>query len=183
MTCTRRGAETINDCALRAYYPRFPPRAILPGDVESCSLNYKRNGSVKALSGLRPSEFPVFVGMRTLFTKNVNKSIDYVNSMEGVVEMYEARSGILRIRTKTGYLVPCTPWTDRDLGNMVYYPIKPGYASTILKLQGTELKKVCVYLDARNVPGGAYTALSRVSTMNDWWIGGFVDAGHFTPAR
>ena len=158
-------------------------RATLPGDIESASHNYKKGGYLKPLQSLTPSDFNVHKGMKTLFTKNVNKAIDYVNGMEGIVESFEERTRILRIRTKTGYLVQCTPWTDRDLGNLVYYPIKPGYASTILKMQGTELKKVVAYLDARNVPGGAYTALSRVSVMDDFYIGGIVDADHFCPAR
>ena len=101
----------------------------------------------------------------------------------GTVETFEAAKGRMRILIDTGFHVEVTPWTGRDFGGKVYYPIKPGYASTILKLQGTEQQKIAVYLDAKNVPGGAYTALSRVSYMDDFLIGGIVTADHFCPAK
>ena len=183
MTCTRRGANKINECALQAFFHRYPPRAVLHGDVESNPENYCKDGTLKALRVLKSNPFPVFKNMRTMFTKNVRKDIDYVNGMMGTVETYEAATGRLRILTDTGFHVEVNPWTDRDLGGMVYYPTKFGYASTILKLQGTEQKKIAVYLDAPNVPGGAYTALSRVSLMQDFLIGGIVTANHFCPAR
>ena len=182
LTCTRRGSSVINNCALRAFYPMFPPRAILPGDVESNPLNYHKDGKLKNVQQLVAMEFEVYIGMRVVFTRNVCKASDYVNGMMGVVEAFDSRYQIIRIRTDTGKLIACTPWTDRELGNMVYYPVKPGYASTILKMQGMELKKVCVYLDAMHVPGAAYTAISRVSLLDDFVIGGIINADHFMPA-
>ena len=173
----------VNDCALAGFYPRYPPRDVLLSDVESNPENYHRDGTMKALHSLKPMKFRVHVGMRVYFTRNVRKDIDYVNGMDGRIESYDKKKQVIQVRTNSGHLVLCTPWTDRNLGNMVYYPIKAGYASTILKFQGAELKKVAVYLDAANVPGGAYTALSRVSFMTDWYIGGIVTANHFTPAH
>eukprot|EP00975_Prorocentrum_lima_P038936 8178024-Prorocentrum_lima.AAC.1 len=67
----------------------------------------------------------------------------------------------LRVLTATGQVVQMWPWTDSDRGGKVYYPFRPGHASTILKFAGAELPHVTLYLDARNVPGAAYTALSR----------------------
>ena len=183
MTCTRRGSMKVNDCALQAFYPRYEPRAVLPGDVESNPDNYHRDGTLKAHRSLKQLEFPVFVGMRTMFTRNVRKDIDYVNGMMGTLEAYESATGRLRILTDTGFHVEVTPWTDRELGGLVYYPIKPGYSSTILKLQGSEQSKIVAFLDAPNVPGAAYTALSRISYMADFLIGGIITADHFCPVR
>ena len=71
----------------------------------------------------------------------------------------------------------------RDLGHRTYYPVRPGYASTILKFQGAGLNHVTVYLDAPGVPGAAYTAASRVKTGKDVLFGGALTREHFTPAR
>ena len=42
LTVSRRGAKNVNDCALQALYPHYPPRAVLEGDVESNPDNYSR---------------------------------------------------------------------------------------------------------------------------------------------
>ena len=149
MTCTRKGAMAINECALQAFYPRFPPRAVLPGDVESNPNNYYKDGTLKPIHKLESIDFPVFKGMHTMFTRNVRKDIDYVNGMMGTLESYEPATGRVRILTDTGFHVEVAPWTDRDFGNMVYYPIKPGYTSTILKLQGTEQNQIAVFWTRR----------------------------------
>ena len=65
-------------------------------------------------------------------------------------------------------------------GNVSYYPIRPGYASTVIKYQGAELPFVVLYLDAV-APGAAYTAMSRVKYGQQCIIGGNVEPRHFTP--
>ena len=87
------------------------------------------------------------------------------------------------MRTQTGYLVSVFPWTDTNLGNVVYNPVRAGYASTILKFQGAELSHVTVYLDAPQVPGAAYTAMSRVGTAAQCMLAGLLTPSHFTLAR
>ena len=94
----------------------------------------------------------------------------------------DAVTQCLRVMTKTGHRVLVTPWTDRDLGNLTYYPIRPGYASTVMKFQGAELDHVTLYMDCPNIKGGAYTAASRVRHGKDFLIGGPVAAAYFTPA-
>ena len=84
--------------------------------------------------------------------------------------------------TVTGYRFSVFPWTDTDLGGAVYYPLKPGYASTVMKFQGAELAHVVVFLDARGVPGAAYTAISRVSHLHKVLLAGALTPEHFAPA-
>ena len=55
LTCTRRGAQTINDLALRALFPRHDPLAVLPADVESNSKNYQDGALLQDLSALEPA--------------------------------------------------------------------------------------------------------------------------------
>ena len=69
------------------------------------------------------------------------------------------------------------------MGNATYYPLRAGYAATTLKYAGTELKHVTLHLDAPEVPGAAYTALSRVSRSEDFLVEDLFSAEHFTPAR
>ena len=63
------------------------------------------------------------------------------------------------------------------------YPVRPGYASTIMKFQGAELDHITVWLDAVGVPGAAYTAASRVRRGSDILFGGDLKAEHFKPAK
>ena len=89
----------------------------------------------------------------------------------------------VRVLTNTGKRFRIWSWTDKELYNLSYYPLRPGYCSTIIKFQGAELKHVTVYLDVPGVPGAAYTAMSRVATANQYLIGGNVNPHHFTPRQ
>ena len=45
------------------------------------------------------------------------------------------------------------------------------------------LPHVTVYLDVPNAAAAAYTAMSRVSTLDKIKFGGAITKAHFTPAR
>ena len=108
--------------------------------------------------------------------------VKYVNGMQATIESFDAASKGLRVITKTGHRIVIWPWTNADLDNVTYYPIRPGYASTIVKFQGAELEHVTVWLDVPGIPGAAYTAMSRVKLGENCLIGGNVKALHFMPA-
>ena len=182
LTCTRRGAAVVNKVALQALFPHYPPVATLPADVDSNPENYAQ-GKLRPVAELEPSAMPVYKGMRVYLTRNVRKDVDFVNGMEATVLKYDNLTGGLLVRTVTGYVVSVWPWTDPDRGGLAYYPVRPGYASTILKFQGAELPHVVVYLDAPKVPAAAYTAISRVGYYKDFLLAGILTADHFTPAR
>ena len=99
------------------------------------------------------------------------------------VESYDAKSKGLRVVTQTGYRVVIWPWTDDKLGNLTYYPVRPGYASTVMKFQGAELSHVTYYADCPGVHAAAYTALSRVRRGLDFLIGGLIKKSSFVPAK
>jgi len=182
LTVSRLGATEINELALQAKFPRREPLAILPGDIECNPENYDAKGElIKEFSKLKPLQVPIHKGMLVYLTRNVRKDVDFVNGMLAKVEDYDVRSMGLRVLTTTGKRVQIWRWTDKDLGNASYYPLRPGYASTILKFQGAELAHVTAYLDVAGVPGAAYTALSRVATSEQYLIGGNVNPHHFTP--
>jgi ASC-1-like (ASCH) protein/type II secretory pathway component PulJ len=178
LAVTRRGAGLLNSLALQAKYPKRSPVITLPGDVESNADNYEQGQMIRNV----PQQLPIYVGMQIYLTRNINKDADYVNGMQGHVEAFDSKSQCVRVLTATGNRIAVYPWTDTDLNKVTYYPMRPGYASTILKFQGAELPHVTLYLDAANVPGAAYTAMSRVSYGRDLIIGGGVTKHHFTPA-
>ena len=57
-------------------------------------------------------------------------------------------TGVL-VLTKTGHHVKVFPFTDSESG-LVFYPMRPAYATTLMKVQGDTLDHMTLYLD---VPG------------------------------
>ena len=55
LTCARNGMKQINDLALEAMYPIFPPLEIVPGDLESNPDNYTKGELHKDAAKLEPS--------------------------------------------------------------------------------------------------------------------------------
>ena len=104
-------------------------------------------------------------------TRNVRKDQDYINGMKCTAEDYDDTTGGLRVLTATGRRVLMTIYADEKLANREYYPLRLGYASTILRFAGAELPHVTVWLDVPHVPAAAYTAMSRVSYASDCLIG------------
>ena len=182
LVVTRVGTENVNDAALKAKFPRFPPRAVVCGDVESYSANYI-SGELKPIAELVPSKFPVYVGMKAFITKTLRKDLDYVNGMQVPILAWSSTNASIRVETKTGRVFEVTRWADPDMDGLSYYPLRVGYASTILRMAGAELDHVTVYLDVPHAAAAAYTALSRVATLGQVKLGGKVTADHFAPAR
>ena len=184
MTCTRRGAAEVNNAALKALFPRGRPQTTLAADIDSNPDNYEK-GVLKPVEQLLPSQLPIYRGARVFLTRNARKDVDYVNGMAAEVLGFHRASRALRVRTDTGHALAVYPWTDRERNGLTYYPVRGGYASTILKMQGAELPHVVVYLDAPGVPAAAYTAVSRVARLGDFLLAAKVvlEATHFVPAR
>lgn len=183
MAISRRGTAHLATLAMRVLFANAAPIATLKGDVESNPDNYTDDGALKAIRDLEPWSIACFVGMKVFFTKNVDKDRDFVNGMQATIESFNHRSKALIVVTQTGHRVPVRPWTDTQLGNKVYHPFRPGYASTVLKMAGSELAHAVLWLDVPHVPGAAYTGMSRVSFGKDLLIGGNLSPEYFTPAR
>ena len=149
--------------------------------MESNPFNYEE-GTLKRHQDLQPSELRIYKGMQVYLTRNVRKDVDYVNGMRCMVEAIDTRIGVVTVLTQTGFRVAVYPWTDTELGNHTYFPMRPGYASTVIKFGGAELSHVVVFLDAPCVPGAAYTAMSRVSHYDNVLLAGKLTADHIAPA-
>ena len=69
------------------------------------------------------------------------------------------------------------------MNGLAYYPLRIGYASTILRMAGAEMEHVTVYLEVPHAAAAAYTAMSRVATLKQVKLGGKITTDHFAPAR
>ena len=84
-------------------------------------------------------------------------------------------------RPPAGRLYPVTDYVE-DCGYVTAYPVRPGYGSTIHKLQGAELEHIAVYLDIPDAKAAGYVAVSRVQRDRDYLLGGVLKRRHFKPA-
>ena len=172
----------LNELAVKALFPKKAPVITLEGDIEANPSNYHVDGNLKESKACVPLPVPCHIGMKLFLTKNVDKARDYVNGMEVQVERFDKAIHALLVLARTGHRLAIRPWTDPEL-KIAFYPVKPGYASTILKMAGAELEHAVVWLDRPRVPGAAYTAMSRVSYGTNLLLGGMLTPDHFAPAR
>jgi hypothetical protein len=177
LTVSRRACAMLNKMAVQALFSDDTPIAVeVPCDPESNTENY--DGSSKTRS--EPILMSVFLGMSVVLTKNLNKSIGFVNGMGAKVLGVDRHRNILVI-TEQGIRISLHPYTEED--GAVYFPMRLGYASTLHKVQGATLKHVTIWLDVRNMSAAAYVALSRVEYDANWRFVGDPGRHHFTPAR
>ena len=175
LTVTRVGAAKLNDMAVRCLFANHAAVADVPADPESNIANFAGSEMVTEV----PLRLRIFVGMRMLLTKNLNKEAGYVNGMGCKVEGMLA-SGIVVV-TDQGRRLVVYPWTSPE--RVVHYPIRVGYASTLHKMQGATLDHITLWLDVPNMPAAGYVALSRVRRDADWRFIGSCNTHHFTPGR
>ena len=173
----------LNTLAVQAKFPRREPLARIHGDVESNPDNYDRDGKQLSAKRLVPQTIMIYKGLQVYLTRNKRKDLDFINGMQCTVEDYDDKIPAVRVLTATGHRLAITSSPDEKLGNMRYFPMRYGYASTIMKFAGATLDRVCIWLDRPYVPGAAYTAMSRVRMQEHCLIGGCVKPEHFTPAR
>ena len=163
----------MNDLVLEGKFPRYPPLAIFPGDVESDPANYDDDHHLKESCELEPSELKLYKGMQVNMTKNNRKDIDFVNGMRGEVLGWHGVSKSVRVKTRVGHIVDVWPWSDPDLDDLTYYPLRPGYASTLLKFHGAELPRVLTF----------QVQPTQASTCDDFLLSGKLNVMHFQPVR
>jgi len=186
VTCTRNTAEQLNELAIEATFSNRRPWATLAGEIDTNPANYDSEHKFREDRKPLPSEVPIYKGMKLFLTQNVRKEDDFVNGMECVVERFteNGNGGALTVRTKTGHRLVVTKWTNTKVDKFAvrHFPIRPGYASTIHKVQGDEFSHITVYLDRKYMPAAGYTALSRVERQENYLLGGKLTREHFVPA-
>ena len=132
----------------------------------------------------QPLEMKLYKGMRLHLTRNINKEADFINGMEATVADYHPGSKCIHVVTKTGRNVAVYPVTDyvEDCGYVTAYPVRPGYAGTVHKLQGAQLPHITIWLDIKGAKAAGYVAISRVEYDDRYLLGGVLKRKHFVPA-
>lgn len=132
----------------------------------------------------RPLEMKLYKGMRVHLTRNINKEADFINGMEATVVDYDHASRCVHVLTKTGRNLAVYPVTDfvEECGCVTAYPFRPGYASTVHKLQGAQLPHITIWLDITGAKAAGYVAISRVEYDDQYLLGGVLKRKHFVPA-
>jgi ATP-dependent exoDNAse (exonuclease V) alpha subunit len=181
------GGAVINKLAVQVLFTNKNKRyiGVVPVDYEDNEDNFGDHGKLREDRVPTCASLTLYIGMRIVLTKNLNKASHFVNGMVAVVEGFSEDSGCVRVRTQTGRRLAIYKYTDDDVpkGRVTYYPLRVGYAGTIHKFQGAELEHITLWLDRKGCPAAAYVALSRVQYDKDYLIGGVVTTGHFVPAK
>ena len=104
--------------------------------------------------------------MRVVITQNRNKELAIVSGQTGVViTMHNATVFLKLSNDSTVAIYAVTQKVENEMRTT--YPIGPAYAS-ICKVQGQNLGKVILWLDAAFAPeGAAYVAISRLRKLDD----------------
>jgi hypothetical protein len=183
LTCTRNAAHKVNMLVLDLLFKQTTKKLVtLRVDPFTDPRNYEQ-GKVKPVKDHVRVELDIYVGMQLYITANLNKKIDFCNGMRVNVEEYDKDTRSLRVKTVTNKQLMIYPWYNKNYpGTQCYYPIRPGYASTIMKFQGATLKHVTIWLDIPGIKGAAYTGLSRVARNENYLLAGDLKPEHFVPA-
>eukprot|EP00973_Karenia_brevis_P096324 12431484-Karenia_brevis.AAC.4 len=184
VTISRRGTALLNMLCLKAQYGDQRPVMTIPGDYETNMNNYDFHGS---LVDSQPCPVPVFIGMRVTLTKNLMKQWNFVNGMGATVTDVGEKG--IQVKTDVDNLLWIYPYTDDDIcihgewRRAVYFPLRLGYSTTLMKVQGATLDHMTFWYDVtRIVPAAIYVAISRVRHDADWKFFGKILNMHCRPA-
>ena len=126
-----------------------------------------------------PLDLKIYAGMRITLTKNLKKSIGFVNGMGAKIIAVEGN--LVYVITDQLETFPVHLWTSNT--GVTYYPFRLGYATTLHKIQGATLKHITLWLDTAGMEGAGYVALSRVEYDRNWQFIGAVTPSHFRHAK
>ncbi|CAE7357688.1 pif1 [Symbiodinium sp. CCMP2592] len=183
ITITRRGSARLNQLAMRALFVDAEMLDRIPCDPQENFENFRGAAQVAA----EPFWMPVYQGMRVVITRNTDKENGFVNGMGATVQRMR-RSGV-QVRTDAGKVLLIHPVThecqlwDGSNSRTTAFPLRPGYSTTLHKIQGATLPHVTLWMDVPFVRAALYVALSRVQYDRDWRFIGSIDRRHCLPAR
>ena len=116
LTVSRGASARLNGLATQALFGDSAPLAVVPADPESNVDNYVRGKLVAET----PLETPLFAGARVVLTKNLNKTVGFVNGMGATVLGMDNDN--VMVRTDQGARLAIHPWTSEN--HVVHYPLR-----------------------------------------------------------
>ena len=107
----------------------------------------------------------IYTGMRMVITQNRDKANNVVNGQLGIVQT-------VFLKLPTGKVVNVYPVASLKNGQQqTVYHFSAAYATTMCKAQGQTLQKAVLWFDIDRIPPGtAYVALSRVKTLDIYFL-------------
>ena len=149
--------------------------------VNSVIINklFHKQRILKNVTFANSENFNIYRGMKVMITENRDKSRYFVNGTVGTIERMEKCT--IYVRLRNGCLLGIYKIFREGT---CYYPIMPGYCSTIYKVQGKTLNHITIWFDNDIIsPGTGYTALSRVRKLKDISFLRRPKKLHFTPVK
>ena len=159
---------TVNK--IEAVLKKFPDTTFLCLTMQCCDIVnrmatfvlFEHKSSVMTISDYQLNNLDIYLGQMLMITENRCKSTNYVNGTVGRFKFFEHETLYLEVDKS---IVPVFP-VYKESG-VKYYPITPGYAYTVHKMQGQTLKHVTlVFKQTFANPGVGYVALSRVKSLS-----------------
>ncbi len=90
LTVSRRGVKLLDDLCIEAKFRAKKAFATVKADIESNPVNYMAGGIRKEPQDLVCTELPLYKGMLVYFTRNVDKTRDFVNGMRATILDYNS---------------------------------------------------------------------------------------------
>ena len=186
LTNTKSASNQLNQYAVKALFTESEPLGNIPCDPDDNVDNFQWSGGVQSQIAADPQWMVMYEGMRVRLTSNEDKERGFVNGMGATVQRMR-KSGI-QVVTDSGVVLLIHPIT-RDVQTwyetkrVTFYPLRPGYSTTLHKVQGATLPHVTIWLDKPYVPAALYVAMSRVQHDRDWRFIGSIGRRHCMPAK
>ncbi|CAE7601714.1 unnamed protein product [Symbiodinium sp. CCMP2592] len=183
VTISRRASAYLNRLAIRALFADAEPLGRIPCEPTDNAENFDGPHQTSA----EPCMMPLYEGMRVRITRNANKRHGFVNGMGAVVQRLR-QSGV-QVKTDEGEILLIHPITtetalaDGSIRRATVFALRPGYSTTLHKIQGATLSHVTIYMDVPYVRAALYVALSRVRHDADWRFIGSIRRQHCLPAE
>ena len=182
VTISRRASAHLNRLAVRALFADAEPLGQILSDPDDNPQNFWGRFQVDAT----PEKMTLFEGMRVRITKNADKEHGFVNGMGAVVQ--RLRNSGVQVRTDEGEILLIHPITnditlsDGSVRRVTAFPLRPGYSTTLHKIQGATLPHITLWMDVPYVRAALYVALSRVRYDANWRFVGQIGRRHCLPA-
>ena len=186
LTNTRKASSQLNQYAVESLFAESEPLGHIPCDPDDNNRNFQWHGHQQHQIAADPKWLVMYEGMRIRITSNEDKDRGFVNGMAATVQKMR-KSGV-QVITDSGTVLLIHPITREiatfyGVSKVTFYPLRPGYSTTLHKVQGATLQHITLWMDKPNVLAAMYVAMSRVQHDRDWRFIGSIGRQHCRPAK
>ena len=155
LVLTRECEKFVNDASTDFFFKGNPPFVFKDANLDDLFIH---------------------IGMPVYITENKCKTTRYVNGTCGVVHSIV---GVTIFIISNEKIIPVFPGIKEKVH---YYPLKPGYATTVHKIQGQTLAHVTLVFNMPRLTSAVgYVAISRVKNLDSIKTMFLLKKSHFVP--